>query len=262
MIDLLQPGWAAPACVRAAFTLRAGGCSAAPYDSLNLGIHVGDDPGTVLENRRRVRAGLLLPGEPVWLDQVHGRGVIHVRAQPDPAAARPVADAAVTRVAGIVLAVQVADCLPVLFADRAGTVIAAAHAGWRGLAAGVLEATICAMALAPSEIVAWLGPAIGPGHFEVGAEVRDAFVAGEPGDAGCFTANPSGRWQCDLAGLARRRLGRLGVAQLDGGAWCTASDSQRFYSHRRDQRTGRMAALAWLAGAGKPGGEGVGDVRL
>lgn len=247
MIDLLQPGWGAPPSVHAAFTLRAGGCSAFPYDSLNLGIHVGDDPGAVLENRRRVRAALLLPSEPLWLDQVHGTAVVHARAASDSGAPRPVADAAITRTAGVVLAIQVADCLPVLLVDRAGTVLAAAHAGWRGLAAGVLEATVAAMAAAPDDLVAWLGPAIGPAHFEVGDEVRAAFVDLQPADADCFVPNPQGRWQCDLAGLARRRLARLGVTQVDGGAWCTAAEPQRFYSHRRDQRTGRMAALAWLA---------------
>jgi YfiH family protein len=257
LIDLLQPGWAAPAEVHAAFTLRSGGCSAAPYDSLNLGIHVGDDPGAVLENRRRVRAGLLLPGEPLWLDQVHGIGVIHARAQPDPAAVRPVADVAITRTPGVVLAIQVADCIPLLLADRGGTVVAAAHAGWRGLAAGVLEATLLGMAVPAGELVAWLGPAIGPTRFEVGADVRDAFLTAEPSDSDCFSANPAGRWHCDLALLARRRLARLGVPQVDGGSWCTASDPQRFFSHRRDQRTGRMAALLWIAA-----GRAAGDVRL
>jgi hypothetical protein len=249
LIDLLQPGWAAPPRVHAAFTLRAGGCSAFPYDSLNLGIHVGDDPGAVLENRRRVRDALLLPCEPLWLDQVHGTGVVHARAAPDPAAARPVADAAITRTAGVVLAIQVADCLPVLLADRSGTVLAAAHAGWRGLAAGVLEATVEGMAVAPDTLVAWLGPAIGPAHFEVGDDVRAAFADARPKDADCFAPNPRGRWQCDLGDLARRRLARLGVSRIDGGRWCTAAEPQRFFSHRRDQRTGRMAALAWLAPA-------------
>jgi len=252
-VPVLQPRWAAPAGVRAAFSLRSGGASEPPWDTLNLGVHVGDDPSAVMENRRRLANALRLPSEPVWLDQVHGRDVIEVdeRFRPE-GGSRPRADALVTRTPGIVLAIQVADCLPVLFSSRDGRVLGAAHAGWRGLAAGVLEATVEAMAKPPADLVVWLGPAIGPAHFEVGEEVREAFLAGPPGHSGvsgaveaAFQRNPKGRWQCDLPALARQRLAALGVGQVDGGEWCTAADPVRFFSHRRDQRTGRMAALIW-----------------
>lgn len=244
---LLEPEWAAPAGVRAAFSLRSGGASVPPWDSLNVGVHVGDDPAAVAENRRRLAHALRLPCEPVWLDQVHGSDVLRIDANARPASGeRPQADAAVTRTSGVVLAVQVADCLPVLLAgDTAGAGIGAAHAGWRGLAAGVIEATVAAMRVPPQHLVAWLGPCIGPAHFEVGDEVREAFLAVDPGAASAFAANSRGRWQCDLPHLARERLRALGVTRIAGGEWCTAADPVRFYSHRRDQRTGRMAALIW-----------------
>lgn len=245
-IPVLEPCWAAPAQVRTAFSLRSGGASEPPWDTLNLGVHVGDDPSAVLENRRRLANALRLPSEPVWLDQVHGKDVIEVDERSRPAAGiRPRADAIVTRTPGIVLAIQVADCLPVLFSSRDGRVLGAAHAGWRGLAAGVLEATVTAMATPPSDLVAWLGPSIGPAHFEVGDEVREAFLASQPGAASAFKPNPKGRWQCDLPALARQRLAALGLMRVDGGEWCTSADPVRFFSHRRDQKTGRMAALIW-----------------
>lgn len=247
----LRPDWSVPAGVRSAFSLRSGGVSRAPFASLNVGVHVGDDPLAVQHNRRQIAAQLALPGEPIWLDQVHGTTVHSVRAGESVAVGtpreRPVADAAVTETAGVVLAIQVADCLPVLFASRDGRVLGAAHAGWRGLAAGVLEHTVAAMARlagGPLELCAWLGPCIGPAHFEVGAEVREAFLtAGDPAEA--FEPNPRGRWQCDLPGIARGRLRALGVQAVGGGEWCTAADPVRFFSHRRDQRTGRMVALLW-----------------
>jgi len=245
-VPVLEPRWAAPAQVRAAFSLRSGGASEPPWDTLNLGVHVGDDPSAVLENRRRLANALRLPSEPIWLDQIHGNDVVEVDEHSRPVVGlRPRADAVVTRTPGIVLAIQVADCLPVLFASRDGRVLGAAHAGWRGLAAGVLEATVAAMATPPSELVAWLGPCIGPAHFEVGDEVRAAFLASQPGAESAFKANPKGRWQCDLPELARQRLAVLGLPRVDGGDWCTAADPVRFFSHRRDQRTGRMAALIW-----------------
>ena len=212
-----------------------------PWDSLNLGVHVGDDLAAVAENRRRLAHTLRLPSEPVWLDQVHGTEVARIDSAN---ASRPRADAAVTRERGVVLAVQVADCLPVLLASE-GPVLAAVHAGWRGLAAGVIEATVAAMQVPSSRLVAWLGPCIGPAHFEVGEEVRAAFLAADPAAAGAFERNAHGRWQCDLPQLARARLRPLGVTQIAGGEWCTAADPEQFYSHRRDQRTGRMAALIW-----------------
>jgi YfiH family protein len=245
---LLRPDWPAPAGVRAAFSLRTGGLSQGAWSGLNLGAHVGDAPDAVAGNRRLLREALDLPGEPLWLEQVHGAEVLQV-GEPGPAAAPPRFDAVVTRLEGRVLAIMVADCLPVLLASRDGEVIGAAHAGWRGLAAGVLENTVAAMAVPPKEIVAWIGPAIGPDRFEVGDEVRDALLASAPSATAlaeaCFTRNPAGRWQCDLAGLARLRLTGLGVAAVAGGEWCTAADPARFFSHRRDGCSGRMAALLW-----------------
>lgn len=246
MIPLLEPEWAAPAGVRAAFSLRSGGASSSPWDTLNLGVHVGDDPAAVAENRRRLANALRLPGEPVWLDQVHGHAVFDLDRAGWPApGVRPRADAIVTRQAAAVLAIQVADCLPVLLASDDGQVLGAAHAGWRGLAAGVLEATVEAMRVAPAELAVWLGPCIGSASFEVGEEVRTAFLEVQPDAAAAFTPNSRGRWQCDLTALARARLAALGISRVAGGAWCTAADPVRFFSHRRDQRTGRMAALLW-----------------
>jgi YfiH family protein len=253
-VQILMPEWRAPPKVHAAFTLRSGGVSAAPFDSLNLGAHVGDEAAAVVENRRRVRARLSLPEEPAWLEQVHGVEVVDLDAaapavgvtRPAPAAvALPAADAVVSRRAGRVCVVQVADCLPVLLATRDGSAVAAAHAGWRGLAAGVLEATVKILAVEPRDLLAWLGPGIGAAHFEVGAEVRQAFLAQDAAAAAAFAANRRGRWQCDLAGLARRRLARLGIAAVYGGKWCTYADASRFFSYRRDARCGRMAALIW-----------------
>ncbi len=258
-VGLLYPDWPAPARVRAAFSLRDGGASRPPWASLNLGAHVGDDPAAVRENRRRLAAALGLPAEPCWLEQVHGTGVWRAGdGERDPAAPPPRADAIVIDRPGIVAAIMVADCIPVLFCDRDGTRVAAAHAGWRGLVAGVLENTVAAFGGAPSGLLAWLGPAIGPAHFEVGGEVRDAFLAAAGGvdaDAGARVARAAARfqpgrgdrWMCDLTGLARDRLQALGVGAVSGGDWCTASDPARFFSHRRDApRTGRMAALVWM----------------
>lgn len=242
--DLILPEWPAPAGVRAAFTLRAGGVSRPPFDSFNIGAHVGDDPDAVEENRRRLRQRLELPGEPAWLAQVHGKRVVDL--DTDGVGDSPVeADAAVTHGAGRVCAIQVADCMPVLFAAPDGTTIGAAHAGWRGLVGGVLEETVRAMRTPPQGLLAWLGPAIGQRHFEVGEEVRAAFLAADPGAAAGFTMNPRGRWQCDLYALAKRRLAALGVTRIHGASWCTHADSGRFFSYRRDGRCGRMAALIW-----------------
>jgi YfiH family protein len=250
----LRAEWPAPAGVRAVFTLRGGGVSRGRYASLNLGQHVGDDPQAVAENRRRVAAGLQLPAEPLWLSQVHGTTVLNADAVSDGGAvpdgrAPPRADAALTREPGRVLAVLVADCLPVLLAAHDGSAVAVAHAGWRGLAAGVLEATVAALGIAGEELHAWLGPAIGPAHFEVGEEVRAAFCAagGEHGGeaAAAFVRNDRGRWQCDLRLLARQRLSRLGLHSIHGEARCTYAEVDAFYSFRRDGNTGRMAALVW-----------------
>ena len=241
--QVLVPEWRAAQGVRAAFTLRGGGVSASPYDSLNVGAHVGDDPAAVAENRRRVRARLELGADPAWLEQVHGTRVADLDAAGEASAP---ADAVLTRRPGRVCVVQVADCMPVLFAARDASVVAVAHAGWRGLSAGILEATVAKLGCARGALIAWLGPAISAQHFEVGGEVRAAFLEADPGAAPAFVPNDRGRWQCDLAALARRRLAALGVTEVSGGVWCTHADPAHFFSFRRDGRCGRMAALIWL----------------
>ena len=242
----LTPDWPVHAAVRAAFTLRTGGVSRAPFASLNVATHVGDAPRAVAENRARVREVLSLRAEPAWLDQVHGNVVADLDAGSE---AVHGADAAVTRASGCVLAIQVADCLPVLFAAQDGSAVGAAHCGWRGLSSGVLEATVRALGLDAGKLSAWLGPAIGPAAFEVGAQVRDAYLAQDARAAVAFTANARGRWQCDLYELARQRLNALGVQAVFGGGLCTHSDPARFFSFRRDGRCGRMAALIWIHAA-------------
>lgn len=236
--DWLRPDWPAPASVRACVTTRAGGVSPPPFDSFNLGDHVEDDPAAVASNRQRLEN--LIGSRPAWMSQVHS--ALAVRAEPQTV---PQADANWTDQPGIACCVLTADCLPVLFCDRAGTRVAAAHAGWRGLASGILEATVTAMNVAPSELLVWLGPAIGPDAFEVGAEVREAFVAVHAQAAEAFrpSANP-GRFMADIYRLARIRLAALGVHNVHGGGYCTVSDP-RFYSYRRTPRTGRFASLIW-----------------
>ena len=283
-LQIIAPDWPAPPGVRAAFTLRTGGVSPAPYDSLNLGARIGDSPEAVAENRRRVRERLRLPAEPVWLEQVHGVQVVELGAagvvgtlmgaagqvvgaagqrgtagdagvgagrdgavrHADPRELVPTGDASVAHSAGQVCAIRVADCMPVLFAARDGSAVGAAHAGWRGLAGGVLEATIAQLGVPATELIAWMGPAIGPEHFEVGEDVRAAFMGADAGAASAFVANARGRWQCDLYALARRKLGALGVPSIYGGGWCTFADADRFFSYRREGQCGRMAALIWM----------------
>ncbi len=264
---VLEADWPAPAGVRAFVTLRHGaGASRAPFDSFNLGAGCGDDPQAVEANRAELAARFGLPSPPRWLRQVHGADVVRFDAATVGAVAaassstapaqssrlkplrqeEPQADAAVTSTPGTVLAILTADCLPVLFAAEDGSEVAAVHAGWRGLAAGVLEAAVRAMRTPPERLLAWLGPAAGPQAYEVGQEVREAFVAGDA-RAGAFAATRPGHWRVDLYALARLRLADAGVDRVHGGGLCTISDPQRFYSHRRDQRTGRMATLAWIA---------------
>ena len=239
----LTAGWPAPARVRTLVTTRDGGVSLAPYASLNLGQHVGDDPAAVAENRARLRA--CLPAEPFWLNQVHGIGVQEACADaPD---VPPDADAGFTRQPGVVCAVMTADCLPVLLTDRSGSVVAAAHAGWRGLCNGIIEATIARMAVPASDILAWLGPAIGPDAFEVGPEVRAAFMAHDLAAASAFAAIPDVKYLADIYLLARQRLNACGVTEVHGGDACTVTERERYFSYRRDGRTGRMASLIWLA---------------
>jgi len=241
MIGLVRPQW--PAAVGACVTTREGGASAGAYASLNLGLRSGDEEAAVRENRRRLET--LLPTPPVWLRQVHGIRVADADAARS-AGAEPEADAAVARRPGTVCAVLAADCLPVLLADEAATVVGIAHAGWRGLCGGVLEATVDAMQVAPDRLLAWLGPAIGPRVYEVGDEVRAAFLAREEASAQAFCPARPGHWLLDLYAVARQRLAAHGVAQVHGGGLCTYSDPAHFYSHRRDRSTGRMAALIWL----------------
>lgn len=241
--DWITPDWPAPARVSALVTTRAGGVSMAPYAGLNLGDHVGDDPARVARNRAILRASL--PAEPVWLRQVHGIAVLDA----DSGIAASEADASVARQTGSVCVILTADCLPVLFCDRDGSVVAAAHAGWRGLLGGMLEATVAAMQLPPDRIMAWLGPAIGAQAFEVGAEVRDAFVNAQAQAGAAFVARMGNKWLADIYALARLRLQRIGVDQVYGGGACTYSEAERFYSYRREGATGRMASLVWLENA-------------
>lgn len=236
----LPADWPAPPGVVAFTTLRHGaGTSAAPFDAFNLGALCGDDPAAVVANRCELVGRFGLPGEPAWLRQVHGTTVIRV---PSSGGKEPEADASVTDVPGLVLAILTADCLPVVFAADDGSEIGAAHAGWRGLEGGVLEATVAAMRAPPERLLAWLGPAAGPADYEVGDEVRNAFVDE------AFVATRPGHWHVDLFALARQRLQCAGLASgaIHGGGLSTIGDPARFFSHRRDQRTGRMATVAWI----------------
>jgi polyphenol oxidase len=256
----LIPDWPVPANVRAVCSTRHGGVSRPPYDSLNLGMHVADDPAAVVENRRRFAAALE-GARPVYLSQVHGRGVVELDASTVDGTE---ADACIARSAGTACTIMVADCLPVLFADAQGRAVAAAHAGWRGLAGeggeGVLEAVLkhfwapgrMGAARAAIETIAWLGPCIGPKAFEVGDEVRAAFIAHDAQAARHFQPHATaGKWLANLPGLARQRLAALGVTQVHGNdgtdAWCTVGNASRFFSHRRDRVSGRFAAAVWLS---------------
>lgn len=247
----LWPDWPAPPSVRAAVSTRLGGCSHGGYASLNLGEHCGDDPVAVTANRRCVVDALALPQPPRWLRQVHGCKVIHAAASVGEGADQVddvAADGIWSGMPGAVCAVLTADCLPVLFCDVEGTVVAAAHAGWRGLAAGILEATIAALPASPRQLLAWLGPAIGPEAFEVGAEVRAAFVDRQPEARVAFSrGHRADAFFADLYTLARLRLAAAGVRQVYGGGWCTHTDAQRFFSFRREGISGRMASMIWLS---------------
>ncbi|MBU0689672.1 MAG: peptidoglycan editing factor PgeF [Gammaproteobacteria bacterium] len=238
----ITPDWPAPANVRALQTTRTGGVSGAPYDSMNLGLHVGDDPLRVNHNRQSLSA--LLPTEPVWLEQIHGTEV----ANADAAACRVVADASIARHRGSVCVVMTADCLPVLLCDEDGTVVGAAHAGWRGLCDGVIEATVKEMGVAPHKLMAWLGPAIGQAAFEVGEEVREAFISQHAQAKEAFIARgQQGKYHADIYLLARQRLHALGVDRVYGGDYCTYHQEVAFFSYRRDGVTGRMGTFIWLA---------------
>ena len=245
----IEADWPAPSGVHALTTLRHGaGVSKPPFDTFNMGLRNGDALADALENRRQLGGLLGLPSAPRWLRQVHGTRAMYFD-EASVAGDEPEADAAVTDTRGVVLAILTADCLPVVFAARAGSEVAAAHAGWRGLAAGVLEVTLSAMKTAPRDVIAWLGPAAGPQAYEIGAEVRDAFVGGDADAEAAFTATRPGHWKVDLYALARRRLAAAGMAPADihGGDRCTIREADAFFSHRRDGIGGRIATLAWLA---------------
>ncbi len=249
--SLIYPDWPAPANVKALQTTRHGGASTAPYDTLNLGLHVGDDPVRV--NRNRQLLAPLMPSEPVWLEQVHGTIV----ADADAAGCRVQADACIARHRGSVCVVMTADCLPVLLCDEAGSVVGAVHAGWKGLAAGVIEATVHAMNVAPQKLMAWFGPAIGPEAFEVGEDVRAAFMAHDANAAEAFKSTPSPlmgegggegkKYHADIYLLARQRLNALGITRIYGDGYCTYHQREKFFSYRRDGVTGRMGAFIWLS---------------
>lgn len=237
--EWLVPEWPAPRNVRACVTTRQGGVSLAPFDAFNLGDHVGDDPLAVAANRQRLH--VTLGCQPAWLKQTHSTIVT-----PASEADCPQADAGWTDVAGLACAVLTADCLPVLFCDRDGHRVAAAHAGWRGLAGGILEHTVAELQVAPDRLMAWLGPAIGPASFEVGGEVREAFVTSHaPASEAFVPSRKPGRYMADLYHLARIRLAACGVTDVYGGSFCTFQDP-RFYSYRRESHTGRFASLIWL----------------
>lgn len=237
--DWIVPDWPAPPHVRAFITSRNGGVSRGPYTSFNLGLSTGDDPEAVRENRARLMRHL--PQAPAWLQQQHSTAVVEADGMERPL----LADASIARQPGTVCAIMVADCVPVLFTDHAGSVVAAAHAGWRGLAGGVLEKTVEQMGVAPQTLLAYLGPGIGATAFEVGPEVRDAFVMKDEHAVEAFSPFSPGKWLADLYRLARLTLARAGVTAVYGGRLCTVSDPSRFFSYRRDQITGRMAALIW-----------------
>ena len=243
MTAFLPADWPAPPGVRALTTLRHGlGGSQSPFDTFNLGSRCGDEVMVVAENRRQLEAALALPSPPRWLRQVHGMAVAV-----EPGDDEPEADAAVTATPGTVLAILTADCLPVVLAAKDGGEIAAAHAGWRGLCTGVLESTVGAMRTPPDQLVAWLGPAAGPQAYEIGTEVFEAFTARDGRARMAFVPTRPGHWRVDLYMLARQRLLDAGMTDVHGGGLCTISDPSRFFSHRRDGRSGRIATLAWIA---------------
>lgn len=247
MNNWITPDWPAPKHIKAYSTTRLGGVSKAPFDSMNLGTHVEDSLEDVLHNREHLVEMLGLPAEPLWLEQVHGNQIANAGELDYSSSQIIKADASVSHVANKVCIVMTADCLPVLFTNRLGTVVAAAHAGWRGLNNGVLESTVDAMACDVSGVLAWLGPAIGPDAFEVGSEVRDAFIAKQKEASNAFKPSPPSqepeKWLADIYQLATLRLQRIGVQAIFGGGYCTCRDKQHFFSYRREAKTGRMASL-------------------
>lgn len=243
MIDCITPDWPAPANITALTTTRSGGTSVPPFHSFNLAAHVGDDQQAVMNNRQLLRQHFALPSEPFWLNQVHANTMARFALQ----GRIPEADGSYTDNVGEVCAVLTADCLPVLFCDRTGSQVAAAHAGWRGLHNGILEQAVAVFRSAPRDIMAWLGPAIGPETFEVGTEVYQAFTEQSPDSIAAFTRVSTQHWLADIYQLARLRLQACGVEAIFGGGFCTYQDEQRFYSYRRNSQTGRMASLIWIS---------------
>jgi YfiH family protein len=241
MIETIQANWQAPPAVHACCTTRRGGISQEPFDDFNLGLHVGDRDTDVLHNRRLLREALALPSEPCWINQTHGVRAITLEQDSDRDA-----DAAITREPGRVVVVMTADCLPILLCNRAGNEVAAIHAGWRGLQAGVIEATIAALHSPAKDMMAWIGPGISQANFEVGDEVHAAFIDRVENAQACFNANRPGHWLCDLAGLARLVLCQTGIAEVACAPYCSFGDAGLFYSYRREPVTGRMASLIWI----------------
>ena len=241
--DWLIPDWQAAPNIKAVTTTRQGGVSQAPFDSMNLGDHVGDNAKAVQQNRQILADTLALPEPPVWLNQIHSNVVSNLDDE------QPLidADASVTHKRGRSCVVMTADCLPVLFCDKAGTVVAASHAGWRGLHSGILEKTVASMDAKPEDILAWMGPAIGANAFEVGGEVRQAFMDVQTQAEQAFQKQDNDKWLADIYLLAKQRLNAIGVKQVFGGGECTYSDTSRFYSYRKASQTGRMASLIWMS---------------
>ncbi len=242
-LKVIRPQWSAPDHIQAFTTTRQGGISQGAYAGFNLGDRAGDVPEVVAENRRILRNSCNLPGEPAWLWQVHSAKVVDAKR----ASETSEADASVASSSGVVSVVLTADCLPVLLCDQAGTVVAAVHCGWRGIAAGILPATVARMGVEPDSLMAWMGPAIGPRAFEVGAEVRNEFAKRNAEHSAAFTPGKPGKFLADIYALARRELAECGVVRVSGAEYCTVSDPDQFYSYRRDAVTGRMASLIWIS---------------
>jgi YfiH family protein len=241
MIETIQPNWQAPSSIHACCTTRRGGVSLAPFDAFNLGLHVGDRDTDVIENRRLLRESLALPSEPCWIDQTHGVHAVTLELD-----SNRDADAAITRARGKIAVVMTADCLPILVCNREGSEVAAIHAGWRGLQAGVIETTLAALHSSVQDLMVWIGPGISQPCFEVGADVHAAFIDRVANAQACFSANRPGHWLCDLAGLAESVLRTAGVTEVARAPYCSYSDSDLFYSYRREPVTGRMASLIWI----------------
>jgi YfiH family protein len=241
MIETIRPNWKSPPGIRACCTTRIGGVSTAPFDSLNLALHVGDDATRVAQNRKLLRQQLQLPAEPCWINQTHGTQTVTLEQE-----VTRDADAAVTRVPGTIAVVMTADCLPILLCNRDGSEVGAVHAGWRGLQAGIIQSALATMTSPNQQLMAWIGPGISQACFEVGDEVRAAFIDSMQDAQTCFSAHGEGHWLCDLAGLAERVLKAQGVGDVQRDSHCSYRHADRFYSYRRDAATGRMAALIWI----------------